>query len=137
MEFNRRPVSMITKEIYKIIKERNYSIRSISDDAQKLGYEYMNRGVVNRNFYEGADKQLFVTKLDDYIEAILAVVGLTSEDLFERLITNQNISPAIPKEISNFLNEEDALPYIKMAYIQYEKDKLEKELQAIRTEINK
>ena len=137
METNRRPVSRITREIYKIIKEKNYSIRSISDKAQKLGYDYMNRGVVNRNFYEGVDKQLFITKLDDYIEAILAVVGLTSDDLFERLLTNTEINPSIPKEISNFVNNEEALPYIKIAYIQYKKDKLEKELQALKTEVNK
>ena len=136
MDMDRRPIGKIVAEVYKIIKERNYSIRSIADKAQEIGFKYMNRGVVDRNFYEGAEKQLFIKKLDDYIEAILTVVGLTNEDLFKRAIEEEITDGIINRDIIRFVRNPESLPYIKMAYIQYKKDKLEEELQNIKSEID-
>ncbi len=135
MDNNRRPVSKVVTEVYKIIKEKNYSIRSISDKAQRAGFDYMNRGVVGRNFYEGAEKQLFIKKLDDYIEAILTVTGFTNDDLFKRIIRPELLDSGIQEEIALFIRNPDSLPYIKMAYIQYKKDKLEEELRNLKLEI--
>ncbi len=136
MDKNRRPIEKIVLEVYKIIKEKNYSLRSISEKARSAGFEYMNRGVVGRNFYEGADKQLFIKKLDDYIEAILTVTGFTNEDLFKRIIRPDLLDEGIQEEIVAFIRNPKALPYIKMAYIQYKKDKLEEELRKLKSEIN-
>ena len=136
MNFDRRPVEKVVREVSKIIKEKNYSIRSISEKAQSIGFEYMNRGVVGRNFYEGAEKQLFIKKLDDYIEAILTVTGFTNDDLFKRIIRPDILETGIQEELALFVRDPVSLPYIKMAYIQYKKDKLEEELRSLKSEMN-
>ena len=136
MDSSRRPVGKVITEVYKIIKEKNYSIRSISEKAQSIGCDYMNRGVVGRNFYEGADKQLFIKKLDDYIEAILTVTGLTNDDLFRRIIRGDIENEMIQRDVIGFINNPESIPYIKMAYIQYKRDKLEEELRDLKLKMD-
>ena len=127
--YNRRPIMDIMSLIHSIIKEKGYSARSMSESMEALGFE-SNRGKIDRAFYSGKDKQVYIQNLDDTIEGVLAVFGMTAEDLYEILLKKERESiPDELQEIVAFTRKPEAIPYLKLAYAQYKAKKASQEVE--------
>ena len=118
--YNRRPLLLIIKEIEKRIKEKDFSVRSLEWELNERGFKNINRGKIYRTFYTKDDAQYFLNSADDTIEAVLTVLGITSEDLMQSIISKEEETyPDEIKEIMEFVRKPESMPYLKLAYAQY------------------
>lgn len=118
--YNRRPLLLIIKEIEKRIKEKDFSVRSLEWELSQRGFNNINRGKIYRTFYTKDDAQYFLNSADDTIEAVLTVLGITSEDLMQSIISKEEETyPDEIKEIMEFVRKPESMPYLKLAYAQY------------------
>lgn len=118
--YNRRPLLLIIKEIEKRIKEKDFSVRSLEWELNERGFKNINRGKIYRTFYTKDDAQYFLNSADDTIEAVLTVLGITSEDLMQSIISKEEETyPDEIKEIMEFVHKPESMPYLKLAYAQY------------------
>ena len=75
---------------------------------------------IYRTFYTKDDAQYFLNSADDTIEAVLTVLGITSEDLMQSIISKEEETyPDEIKEIMEFVRKPESMPYLKLAYAQY------------------
>jgi len=130
--FNRKPLMTIIKEIERIIKEKKYTVRSLEQELDRAGYDEITRGKIYRTFYTKDGRQFFLNSADETIEAVLTVLGLTSEDIMRNIVNKDNsIYTGELKEIMDWANKPEAEPYLKLAYAQYKKKLMELEVERI------
>ena len=131
----RRPIMPIVKEITRRLKLNNYSIRKIESDLKRSGISDISRGKLIRLFYTSEkNNQDFLNSVDDTIEAVLNLLDLTSKDLYQSLLDQYTGNTT---EMSRFIQDPDATPYLKEAYNKYKADKLEKQIQELQDQIKK
>lgn len=137
--YRRRPVREIVDKIRELIKEKNYGALSLANKIQSLGIsEDVNRGRIERAFYSGQSKLSYIASLDETIEAVLTVFGLTNEDLYNMLLDNPpEIKFDLGDEMLEFVNNPEAVPFLKNALTQYKIHKAEQEIEKLRKELNK
>ena len=131
----RRPILEVVREISRRLKLRGYSIRRFEADLKKIGITNINRGKIIRLFYVSEkNNQDFLNNADDTIEAVLTLLDLTSQDIYQTLLeqcTDYNT------EMIDFIQTPEAVPYLKQAYNQYKADKLESEIKQLQEQIKK
>ena len=131
----RRPILEVVREISRRLKLRGYSIRRVEADLKKIGITNINRGKIIRLFYVSEkNNQDFLNNADDTIEAVLTLLDLTSQDIYQTLLeqcTDYNT------EMIDFIQTPEAVPYLKQAYNQYKADKLESEIKQLQEQIKK
>ena len=131
----RRPIMPIVKEVTRRLKLNNYSIRRIESDLKQAGISDISRGKLIRLFYTSEkNNQDFLNSVDDTIEAVLNLLGITSKDLYQSLLDQYRGNTT---EMSRFIQDPDAMPYLKEAYNKYKADKLEKQIQELQDQIKK
>ena len=118
--FNRKPLMSIIKEIERLIKEKKYTIRSLEQELDRAGYDEITRGKIYRTFYTKDGRQFFLNSADETIEAVLTVLGITSEDVMRNIIHEDDmVYTGELKEIMDWVHRPEAEPYLKLAYAQY------------------
>ena len=131
----RRPILEVVREISRRLKLKGYSIRRVEADLKKIGINNINRGKIIRLFYvSGKNNQDFLNNADDTIEAVLTLLDLTSQDIYQTLLEQ---STEYDTEMINFIQNPEAVPYLKQAYSQYKADKLESEIKQLQEQIKK
>ena len=134
--YNRRPLNAIFEVIRKEIKTKNWSILRFADEAQKRGFDNITRGKVQRTFWPDEGANSYINHLDDYIECALTIIGLTSDDILNKVI--QTDRRGIPKDLLDVIEwsrRPEALPYLKLAYAQFKLDEATREANRIKKEI--
>lgn len=132
--YRRRPVSEIMLKVKQLIKKNGYGALSLSDKIVSSGIRPdMNRGRIERAFYHGVNQLSYVQSLDDTLESILTLFGLTNEDLYEMLL-NDNLEGMSEEDnmCIDFAKNPQARPFIKLAMAQYKLKQAEKELEKLK-----
>jgi len=129
--FNRKPLMLIVKEIERIMRERDYSIRSLEQELDRCGYGDITRGKIYRTFYTKDGRQFFLNSADETIEAVLTVLGLTSEDIMKNIVGGEKQYTGELKEIMEWTKTQEAEPYLKLAYTKYKAKQMEIEAERI------
>lgn len=131
----RRPILEVVREISRRLKLKGYSIRRVEADLKKIGITNINRGKIIRLFYVSEkNNQDFLNNADDTIEAVLTLLDLTSQDIYQTLLEQ---CTEYDTEMINFIQSPEATPYLKQAYNQYKADKLEGEIKQLQEQIKK
>ena len=134
--YNRRPLNAIFDVIRKEIKDKNWSILRFADEAQKRGFDKITRGKVQRTFWPEQGANSYINHLDDYIECALTIIGLTTDDVLNKVI--QTDRRGIPKDLLDVIEwsrRPEALPYLKLAHAQFKLDEAKREAEQVKKEI--
>lgn len=132
--YRRRPISEIMLKVKQLIKKNGYGALSLSDKIVSSGIRPdMNRGRIERAFYHGVNQLSYVQSLDDTLESILTLFGLTNDDLYEMLL-NDNLEGMSEEDkmCIDFAKNPQARPFIKLAMAQYKLKQAEKELEKLK-----
>lgn len=127
IEPNRRPMERILNEISSILSARGYSIRKLEEKLHDIGYD-VNRGKIYRTFYDARGTRVFLEGYDDTIEVVLKALDLSSDDIIRRCLGEEREMTPHDREIVNFLSTPEAMPYLRLAYAQYQAMKSTMEL---------
>ena len=132
--YRRRPVTEIVNKIRELIKKNEYGSLSLSNKIVSTGInKSMNHGRIERAFYQGVNKLSYVKSLDDTIESVLTLFGLTCEDLYTMLLEDSTKGfDKEQREFLEFIGNPDAKPFIKIAMAKYKIKKLEDEVNGIK-----
>lgn len=137
----RRLLIRIAKEIRQIMEEKGLSSRQLSEMCEKKGYKDVTRSKILRAFYVDEGRQFFLNNTDDTIEGVLDTLGYTGDDILKRILDKDNDivnifhQTELPQEVINFLRSKEAEPYIRLAFAQYKSDKIKKELEVLRKQL--
>ena len=134
---NRRPVSEIMAKIKELIKQNGYGAASLSDRIVDTGIKPdMNRGRIERAFYHGVNQLSYVQSLDDTLEAILTLFGLTSDDIYRMLLRKEFEYKDEEERICvEFARNPETRQFVKVAMAQYKLKKAQEELEKLNNEI--
>lgn len=134
----RRLLVRIVTEIKKIMDEKDVSSRELEDMCKKNGFPTVTRSKILRAFYVGNGKQFFLNSTDTTIEAVLTSLGYTGDDVIDRIVKTDNhveVSCNVSNEIREFVQNQEAVPYLKMAYTQFKLNQAKIEFEKIRNEM--
>ena len=133
----RRPISEIMAKIKEIIKQNGYGAASLSDKIVDTGIKPdMNRGRIERAFYHGVNQLSYVQSLDDTLEAILTLFGLTTDDIYRMLLNKEpEYVDEEERALVEFAKDPNTRQYMKLAIAQYKVKKAQEELEKINSEI--
>lgn len=137
----RRLLVRIVEEIRRVFGERGISSRELSELCGKHGYDKITRSKILRAFYVEEGRQFFLNNTDDTIEGVLDVLGVTGDDILERILKEDNDPTKeipgtnLPQEVIEFIKTKEAEPYLKLAYAQYKTQQNKKELERLQQEI--
>ena len=132
---NRRPVKQILVEIKRKMEQKKLGSVALSELIEANGRS-VGRGKIDRLFYGGVNRSVYVDAIDDTVEAILEVFGMTTEDLFKSILNEDSkVRTQEEKELIDFALDEKARPYLKVAMAQYKIKRAEEELEKLKSQI--
>jgi hypothetical protein len=134
---SRRPVEQILKDIKRRMEKRKLGSVALSDLIEATdGCKKVGRGKIDRLFYPGINRSVYVDTIDDTLESILTVFGITIEDVFDSILgrAKKDLSEE-EMEIHEFVNNPEAIPYIKIAMKQYKIKKAQEEIERLQKEM--
>ncbi len=134
---NRRPISEIMAKIKEIIKQNGYGAASLSDKIVDSGIKPdMNRGRIERAFYHGVNQLSYVQSLDDTLEAILTLFGLTTDDVYRMLLKKEpEYMDEEERLYVEFARDPETRQFMKIAMAQYKLKMAQEELEKLNKEI--
>lgn len=137
------PVAIMVKTLEKVIKDSGLSYREIERRATALGYD-INLWKILAVSKSDTERIKLLSTLDSYIEPILDVLKFSPTDFVVRMADEvqnkkekRKTSSWIHPDLRDFMENEEARPYIELAYTNFQRDKLEERRRKIEEQLQK
>ena len=142
MKQDNLPVALMIKTLERLVAESGISYREIERRALALGYD-INLWKILSVSKTDTQRIKILSTIDSYVEPILDVLEYSPKEFAQRMAAEaegkrlKKRDSWINPDIREFMDNPEARPYIELAYMNYQKDKLEERSKEIEKQINK
>ena len=143
MSTQRLPIKTIIETLDKMVKDSGLSYREIQRRANALGYNFTLYSILAVAKADNANNIGVLDTADKYIEAVLDVLECSPKDFVLMMGEYVQTKRVIKKDkqwwspdVREFMENPEARPYIELAYMNYQKDKLEEKSRKIKEQLN-